>query len=113
MARSCSEGVSGEGSGDSTLGAETPNRFDAEKWQKQKQKEMDKKRQLKLEANRIRRKNRAKEKKKTLADNLIYYDQDALERGVPMRYVLHGSLELKMALFRVKNESQTLLKKVP
>lgn len=84
LARSCSVGVSGEGSGDSTLRAETPNRFDAEKCQKQEQ--MDKKRLLKLESNRIRRKIRAEEKKKTLADNLIYYDRDALEKGVPMRF---------------------------
>ena len=122
--------VSGEGSGDSTPRAETPDRFDEEKLRKQEQKkaeqlekrmkheeekkkEMDEKRQVKEEAKRIRKQIKPKERKKTLADNLIYYDRDALETGVPMRYVLHGSLELEMVLFRVQSESQTLLNKAP
>ena len=83
--------IGGEGSGDSTPRAETPERLDEEKARKLELKKAEKlEKQIQSEKEKIKEKAEKKKqnvkKKKTLkAESLLFYDRDKLERGVPMR----------------------------
>ena len=125
LARSVSVGGgSGEASGESTPRAGTPDIFDEEKWRTQelrkaektekkirqdeeKKKEMEERKQIKAQADRIKREQRAKEKKQTLADSMQFYNADFLERGVPLRLVdcvVYTGFHLPNRSFSVDNQ---------
>ena len=95
-------GGSGEASGESTPRAETPDRFDEEKWRKQEQKKAErlekkmrqdeerrKSMEVKQEMEKMRKAEmkliRLKEKRKMLEDSMHYYEMADVKRGVPMR----------------------------
>ena len=110
-----SGGVSvADGSGNSTPRAETPDRFDEDKWRKQQQKnaeKLEKKMQQDEERKRLQevrnavnkikqaelKKEKLKQQMKSKELSMVYYDMSAVKRGKPIRWAM--SISARAYLF--------------